>query len=51
LAVSGSNLYVGGTFTSAGGKFSPYAASVNSPYNNIDLLLPSRGGWRAILGQ
>ena len=51
LAVFGSHLYVGGGFITAGGKFSPYAAAVNLIPNNLDLLLPSRGGWRAILGQ
>jgi hypothetical protein len=51
LAMFGSDLFVGGYFGSAGGKFSPYFASVNLSPNNMNLLLPSRGGWRAILGQ
>jgi hypothetical protein len=48
LVVAGTNLYVGGIFMTAGGKLSPYVASFRA---NMNLLLPSRGGWRAILGQ
>jgi uncharacterized repeat protein (TIGR02543 family) len=48
LAVSGSNqLYVGGNFSAAGGKFSPYLAAVNlapGTYNITATAEPAGGG-------
>ena len=45
LAVSGSKLYAGGNFTTAGTNVSAYAAMANLP---VPTTVPSTRGWRAM---